>query len=49
MLHAKVPNLALRTENNKLIIIIQNGKSTNKIINNLCIVGMATFELYKKN
>jgi len=46
--HPKVPNLPRRTENNKIIIIIiQNGKSTNKIINNLCIVGMATFKLYK--
>ena len=37
------------TENNKIIIIIlQNDKSTNKIINNLCIVGMATFKFYKK-
>ena len=35
MLHVKVPNLARCMENNKLIIIIQNGKSTNKIINNL--------------
>lgn len=37
-------NFPRRTENNKIIIIkIQNGKSTNKITNNLCIVGMATF------